>query len=107
MSEGKIKLPPVTKKPAQNLVACKFFPVKYKQIQEAPVMCSQTEKLYSGHCEHCGWNPEVKSKRLEQMYGAKKARSACEYSRHISEGTNAEYNRKWKNYRPRKEEPDD
>lgn len=104
MSKG-ITLPPIQKKPNQNLVNCRFFPPKHRGLFESPVMCDQTTKLCSGHCDKCGWNPLVKAARLTKMFGRARANFAVAYSASITDGTNGEYNRRWKNYRPTREEP--
>ena len=93
MSEGK---KPRVYNP--NLTNCKYF-------RKGQVMCDQNVKLYSGHCEKCGWNPFVKQQRLEKMYGRKLASEAIIYSQSITDNMNGEYNLKWKDYKPRKEEP--
>ena len=94
--------------PEQKLTTnCRFFPARNYKLTDVPVMCSETEKLYSDKCLSCGFNPVVKAERLKKMYGEKKASAAVEYSESISTGTNPEYARKWRNYKPKKGEPED
>ena len=85
---------------------CRSFPSRFDDHRDVPVMCTQTERLCIKKCETCGWNPIVKAKRLSKMCGNKKANEAILFSESISTGTNAEYNQKWKDYKPRKGEPD-
>jgi len=86
---------------------CRSFPSQYKDNRDAPVMCTETEKLFTGKCATCGWNPIVKAERLKKMYGEKKADQAVEYSKSITENTNPEYRKKWGNYKPTRKGDDD
>lgn len=85
---------------------CRSFPSRFDDHRDVPVMCTQTERLCIRKCETCGWNHIVKAKRLSKMCGDKKANEAILFSESISTGTNSEYNQKWKDYKPRKGEPD-
>ena len=79
---------------------CRSFPSRNYKPDNIPVMCTETEKLFTDKCQHCGWNPVVKAERLKKMYGEKKANAAVEYSKSITENTNPEYRRKWGDYKP-------
>ena len=93
-------------KPVKFDTVCRSFPSRFEDHRDVPVMCTQTERLCIKKCETCGWNPIVKAKRLSKMYGEKKASEAILYSESISTGTNKEYNKKWKDYKPRRGEHD-
>jgi len=94
-------------RPEQKLdINCKFFPTKFREAKDAPVMCTSTERLYTNKCEHCGWSPIVKAERLNKICGAAQAKNAVEYSLSITEGRNREYTKQWKDYKPKRGEND-
>lgn len=104
--KGLLKPTPPAKKPEKFNINCKFYPRKSNIWFDAPVLCCINERNYSNKCERCGFNPAVKAKRLEKMCGAKKAAYCIQYSQSINDGTNAEYQRRFRDYKPRREEPE-
>ena len=95
-------------KPEQKLTTnCRYFPSRNYLHDDVPVMCTETEKLFTNKCKTCGWNPLVKAERLRKQCGDKQADNAVKYSESITSGTNAEYTKNWKDYKPKKGEPED
>lgn len=88
-------------------INCRSFPSMYRDFHDVPVMCTEAERCFTNKCATCGWNPLVKAERLRKVYGDKKASEAVRYSESITSGVNTEYLKRWRNYKPRKEEPDD
>jgi len=106
MSEGKVKLPAIEKPDYERKCACKFYPQRIKDWTNAKVICNEYDRFTHSKCERCGWNPVVKAERLRKTYGEKRTNSAIEFSKSITENRNPEYNRMWKDYKPKRGEPD-
>ena len=67
-------------------IGCPFVTAKGVPAINAPVRCKATNK----RCDRCGWNPDVKKKRLTAMVGEKKANELLEQSAKLKAITDRE-----------------
>ena len=51
--------------------------------QDTAVLCTKKE-IRKGKCANCGFNPNVKRKRLSGKYGAEAAEELCRYSESLT-----------------------
>ena len=67
-------------------IGCPFVTAKGTPAINAPVRCKAARK----RCDICGWNPDVKEKRLTKMVGAEKAKELLEQSAKLKAITDKE-----------------
>ena len=65
---------------------CVFFQ-QGETWQDTAVLCTKKE-IRAGKCAACGFNPDVKRKRLSAKYGAEAAEELCRYSESLNEKEN-------------------
>lgn len=70
------------------------YVTKGKHIKpiNASVRCRDDRKGWPVHCPNCGWNPEVKKRRLVAMVGEMAARRLLAQSEELEKKTKQEIN---------------